>query len=397
VCTFLAKKYAKTLQDEKRLTVGVLKFLVRRDKNVLNQNVGPLNQRLADRLEVALILALRDARIRVLHNSSNTVAEKMNRRANHRTEKGRIAFFDNRYSPAWGDDDDLPADVFLTGTVTFDKTCRTAKVAIDAFDKSGALTRVCAFEARAEPRTLTEAGVSFRSRGGSLDLSRLEQPEEIEKEMPIAFEILYDGKPVALKDGAVPEPREKQKVSFRLRHRGRDKLAYGVVLKINGKNTIYPDATATDDASTWKWVLAPKDQIEIKGFQTGLKGAKAFTVAPNHPEDASLIRYNPHVGTFQLVIFRPLRAGEKEAEEEKTDSAKAAIARGVSSARARQDTLLSLQKQLAAGPRRKSTVNARGMVEGGDDVTSKVKEVPFKPSAAPIYSLTVRYYAPDKD
>src|SRR5262249_25688266 len=142
-------------------------FLVQKGKGGPSDNVGPLNQRVADRLEVALVLALTDERTRILRDASGTVVRQKNKRANHRTDAGRKAFFGNRYTPAWTtkedllkEQTDLPADAFLTGLVRFDDGCETVTVTVQAFDKSGKLSEVCSFRARADSRLLTEAGVS---------------------------------------------------------------------------------------------------------------------------------------------------------------------------------------------------------------------------------------------
>src|SRR5262245_15689853 len=73
-------------------TVGVLKFLVSKDGKTLSPSVGTLNTTLANRLEVALILADdQDPPINIIHNASAAAA--VLRGANHTTPKGRAVLF----------------------------------------------------------------------------------------------------------------------------------------------------------------------------------------------------------------------------------------------------------------------------------------------------------------
>jgi hypothetical protein len=395
----LVKKYAARLEKTGQLSVGVLTFLVQKGKDKPSANAGPLNLRLADRLEVALILALKVSRLRILHDASGTVVRQMNRRANHLDSKGRKAFFDNRYSPAWGGKEEtLSADVFLTGRVHADEQFHTATVTVEAFDDSGVLHKVCTFTAQLDPRTLTEAGVSFRDRGvlglgGRKWPAQPEKADKVQKEMPIAFTVLYDGKEVPVKNAAVPEPREDQKVSFRLSHRNRDKQRYGVVLAVNGDNTIFPEQKATDLAHSWKWILGPGDRIEVRGFQVGQKNTRQFTVVPSRAEDASRVRYHPHAGSFQVVIFRERRADDKDPDGAiKPNAVEAAIARGVVDMRAKKATLKSLQAHL-----KKTPPPGRGYIEAGSEAEDRVKVIDFTPWEHPVFSLTVRYYTPPKE
>src|SRR5437879_2267637 len=59
-----ASKYLKDLHKYKN--VGVLKFFVAESDGKLRDNVGPLNRTLADRLEVALTLALDDPKLGII-------------------------------------------------------------------------------------------------------------------------------------------------------------------------------------------------------------------------------------------------------------------------------------------------------------------------------------------
>src|SRR5258708_3532685 len=81
------------LRKAEHSTVGVLKFQVQRGKGPLTDNAGPINRRMADRLETALILALKDDSIRILRGASDTVV-RSRKRISHATEEGRKALLE---------------------------------------------------------------------------------------------------------------------------------------------------------------------------------------------------------------------------------------------------------------------------------------------------------------
>jgi hypothetical protein len=407
-----APKVLAYLRDEAKHkpyhNVGVLKFLVQTGKAAPSDNVGPLNLRLAARLEVALVLALPkdEARLRILHDPSAAVVKAGNRRANHLDRAGRLAFFDTPYAPAWGVEKALRADAFLTGVCRFDDNLRALTLTIQAFDRTGELKDVCSFRAAASPRTLTEAGVSYVGSRGALSASvrtvKARPAPEVRAEAPIDFEILYDGAPVRLRDGAVPEPKESQRVTFRLRHRNKDKVTYAVVLKVNGRNTIFPGEEAEeepDDLYCYKWVLAPGATVNVPGFQSTYGETKEFRVDPALESDRSTVHYNRHSGTFQLVIFRAKQKGEEKVKEPRPPLEEVAIARGSLGGKTQAATLASLQGRLrsageaAASPDRQG----RGFIRPGRKLAHKVKPVTFKPFPQPAYSLTIQYYNPTKD
>ena len=76
-----APKIVESLRDKHYKNVGVLKFVVQTGKGPARDNVGPLNASLADRLEVALVLALKDDSLGIIANASSAAAESKNPRA----------------------------------------------------------------------------------------------------------------------------------------------------------------------------------------------------------------------------------------------------------------------------------------------------------------------------
>src|SRR5712691_1030193 len=133
-----APKLIEYLQKNNCENVGVLKFLVDRGDGKPSDNAGPLNAGVAGRLEVALLLALRDEKPGVVYQA-NEVAAKI-RGASHLTAEGRQKFFRRPYVLAWGlPERTVKPDRFLTGLVSLSKDLRQTTVRIDAFDRDGKL------------------------------------------------------------------------------------------------------------------------------------------------------------------------------------------------------------------------------------------------------------------
>src|SRR5262249_35111532 len=272
------------LQKEGCTNVGVLKFLVADGAGPLLDNAGPLNGTVADRLEVALVLAIPeqadpDEEIGVVTRASEAVARSGNHRASHRTAAGRAEFF--RLSPklftrAWGGQANVVPDAFVTGEARLAPDLRTVSVKLQAFTKKdpSKLVTVHEFTAPVDDRTLTESGISFMGARGALDDEKyveqvvkgapkttdsLEKRKEKEVQFaswmrddaPVRVTLLYKGDEVRIKDGTVPTPREDQTVIFRLENRGNED--YGVALFVNGENTIFSERVPP--LYGYKWIL----------------------------------------------------------------------------------------------------------------------------------------------
>jgi hypothetical protein len=416
-------KFLRQASGGQPCNVGVLKFLVQKGDGPASDNAGSLNLSIADRLEVALILALKEDdedSIRILHNASAAVA-RANNPGNPRTEAGRRAFFRPIYTPAWGTEDKVDANVLLTGLVRLEKDLLSMHVKVQAIDSKGGQRDVVEFTAGTDPRALTESGESYvltraqtsgkkgtvTARGPdfsqlmvqatqkSLDLKKHKEAPVPVKELPIEFDILYDGEPVHVEKGTVPEPRQGQKVTFRLRHKNQDDVTYGVVLKINGKNTIFPGEEEKNDLNCYKWILAPKDSARVTGFQKTLGSATQFVVASAAESKRDEVNYGEHAGTFTLVVFRAKDRDEGPVEalaQAGKDKNLAAISRGTGP-EVRPGTLAALQAQLRT-PHSRHKPGQRGLVIGGDEVQKKVTQVDFTPYEFPVGVVNIRYYKP---
>src|SRR5262249_28111820 len=128
-----------------------------------------------------------------------------------------------------------------------------------------------------------------------------------DKEAPVALEILYDGKPVPfeLKGGkaVIKEPRQGTKVTFVLKRKDNSKTAYGVVLKINGENTLFHERLP--DLQCHKWILEPGcNPMTIRGFQNTDRSAEEFKVLSAEESKQNEMNYASDVGTVSVTVFR---------------------------------------------------------------------------------------------
>jgi len=156
-----APEILKYLKSKNYANVGVLKFLVKKGDAAASDNVGELNNSLANRLEVALVLANPDEDLGIIQHASRTVAKENNVRASHLTREGRKAFFTGEYDLAWGPKK-VSADAFVTGTATIAKDLKRTTFKFQVFDKEGNISDILDdVVMETSPRVLTEAGYSY--------------------------------------------------------------------------------------------------------------------------------------------------------------------------------------------------------------------------------------------
>ena len=331
----------KQLRDKGYHNVAILKFRIEKGDQPVDR-VGTLNMNLAERLEMALILK-NDARnpLNIIHDASAVAAKTPG--ADHRTPAGLKKLFAAKYPLAWGRDRVSP-DVFLIGAAKVDNKLSDLRVSIFAYDaKSEKPVKLCQFNAKPTVQELAEAGESFVLRGifdqGSIELAQADRASHAEAEAvrdvekikeshsaelpkehplapanpdaPIALKIYYDDKPVnyEFSDGCakISEPQEGQKVRLVLNYKAKDHARYGVVLKVNGENTI--GHQRLNDFECRKWVLGPNDPpITVRGYQVeGQPIAEEFRVLSQHESEGRAIDYGRDVGTISLIVYRRTR------------------------------------------------------------------------------------------
>src|SRR5262249_50080413 len=153
-----APAIVKQLKAKGYANVGILKFLAVKGEGKPNDNVGTLNMTLAQRLEVALLLANDPRPPLGIVAGARAVAQRPSG-ANHLTPKGRLKLFEPRYPLAWGRRN-VEVDAFITGIVKIADDLRTMTISLLCFDqkenKLGEL--VPDFKAANRPDHLGEMG-----------------------------------------------------------------------------------------------------------------------------------------------------------------------------------------------------------------------------------------------
>ncbi|HZU37679.1 MAG TPA: hypothetical protein VFA18_17290 [Gemmataceae bacterium] len=440
----LKKNYPK---KEKPLHVAVLPFLVRKNDKTVS-NAGPLNLLMTARLEATLILSLRegeDKHFGILPGAAATLAKEGISVRDYLSRSARDTLFGEKlFLPAWGEPKKVQADIFLTGLVQLSPNRRTLTVVVEGFDRNtakGQLTRLVGpFQAAAELRPLVEAGGSFlrtKDLQNQIDADLKKQTESPPESLrdaafvmltdqgaaphpldpnstskpPIRLTIYYDKDPqtirVAAGSAEVDEPRTETKVSLELCNTS--KRSYGVLLLVNGKNTLYPDEPLPRDLSrSAMWVLKPESKILLEGFFQGDGKGKgkflAFNVLPESASERKSRSLGTDLGTITLVAFAE-KDKQKPEEKEATNRyplSPEMVAIGsqgfgipATAKRLLASSLVVAQNTLKSTGTDQPTKGTKGLIVPG---TARRGEVAllmdFECESEPEMIATVRYYKP---
>jgi len=417
-----APQLLKILEKKEVKNVGVIKFLVARGEGRAVDNAGVINRNLADRLETALLLALPNDKMGVIAQATDEAAN--HNVMTHLDVPGRRSFFDHQYTRAWGNADPIDADYFLTGTAAISADLKTIKVKVQGFGKDGKLDELLEFRAAVDSRLMTEGGYSYVVPADKYDNLARGRPEaqrhqqiiestpkqdKVEplvvnepafpdlKEAPIDVMVMYNNSPVKIENGRVPEPTAETKIKFVVKNKTDKTL--GVVLKINGENSVFRERS--EGLLCHKWILAPKGEVTVTGFQESFEKENKFKVLPPRQSRENEINYGSNAGTFQIAVFTGSMSEQEPKVEQvvsREEQSVAAIARGNPSVgKRRPGTLVSLQADLR-GREKLNNEGGRGMIVA-DEVGTKreVKKVYFQPTLdLPVALLTIRYYQPNK-
>ena len=422
-----APQILKELRDRKYENVGVLKFMVADRDGVLRPNAGPLNRTLADRLEVALTLLLEDDdKLGIIAGASDGAAS--NPRANHvKDADGRAQLFKirgDKFSVPWKPNQEIMPDAFLTGEATISKDRRSIAVKVQLFDKKNPkeVVTVAEFTAANDARTLTETGVTFRGADFAEALAMADKAapaagdkaDDLQKkaddllallkQSPVKLEIFYDG----VKQQPVTDPGDKYSTNVLLRIPPADKdtkvtfvltndsdETYGIVLRVNGRNTIYEQRQ--DPVSCYKWILEKGKHVTIKGFQVDENNAVPFKVKSPSQSEIEALSYGDNAGTIDMILFRGVP--KPESALVKADPEIAAISRGamVTHGEPPAADLKSFKSQLKREGAETVTASAGrkgGLITAGEGVDKNpVKSYEFYPAPVPALSATIRYYS----
>jgi hypothetical protein len=355
---------------------------------------------------------------------------------------------------------------FLTGEAVLSKDLRSLTVKVQMFGPRSKLELVnlVTFKAATDLRTLAESGASYASRNPlkkvlpkpidemtaqekrqeadaakqlvfedalksvpRVDDDRSTFEEKAEKllkkvqESPVTFQIVYTPKaggkeeivpieinpfrPPSERDNLllrVREPKETEKVSFRLKNN--DKLeTFGVVLKVNGRNTIFPDdARDTDDVLCYKWILKPGDGVEVFGFQMDKGGREDFVVQSEEEARKDGMRYTEATGTFSLTIFREttLQGVDPIVFNDAKPKPDVMVGRGGQfvSKQGGPNDLAALRNALTAETDKVlANENSRGVIGKGGRSDNPVREVKFKSHKYPDLKAEIRYFTPARN
>jgi hypothetical protein len=411
-----------TLQSRGVSNVGVLKFRVRHGDAAPSDSVGELNYRLSEKLERALIVRNPISQPLGVIRNANLVAANI-AGGSHLTADGRARLFEAEYPLAWGTEKVYP-DAFLTGTALLSADSSKMTVMIAWFSKSkSVLEKLGQFEVPMDIEDLVESGESFTVRGifdeGSVQTAADERKNEASaaavrvagktreeirnstasiapslhplspgnRQSPVSLEIRYDGKPQTLefRDGAafVAEPRVDQQVSLIVRRNGADRRRLGVVLKVNGENTLYRQTLPDPQCSPW--VFEPRlIEFGITGYQIDPQTKQAFKVLSDAESAAQEINYGKLAGTISISVF-PEQVGTPAASiAEVVDEDFALMTRAIFPPNPPKN-LAALKAQLGASAN-------RGLIVDGATVTESVELTKFKSDVIPEMSAAVRYY-----
>jgi len=413
----VAKELVKELKDRGYANVGVLKFQISKDGKSLSDHAGTLNVLLARRLEVALVMANSPRQPLGIIDNATAVAHRTPG-ANHLSREGRQKLFAATYPLAWGNKD-VTADAFVTGIAQVSPDLKTLEISLLAFDrKNNKLEPILKdFTVLNLPEQLSELGESFSTRG-LFDKGTITQAGEKEKEekivqvaakvkerkephpardaqAPVKLEVRYDGQPVPLevREGRafVPEPREGQMVELVLKRDGSGDR-YGVVLKVNGENTVFKERLP--DLKCKRWILDPGDRpLTVKGYQLNNNELERFRVLSAPESKDREISYGADVGMITLTVFKELKGRPKPPDP--SDEAKEAtvVAKATLQTKPEQgepdrpSTFGSLKARLMADAN-------RGLIGEGQREQGGVTLVKFVPDPLPVMTLTVIYYHP---
>jgi hypothetical protein len=413
-----AKGILNRLKEKGYKNVGVLKFMLAREgKGKVTDSLGTLNLLLARRLEMALIVKNDpSAPIGIIEDPSAVAAKTEG--ASHLSEEGTAKLFGAKYPLAWGKESVQP-DAFVVGLGVVSADLKTMTIGLQVIDKE---TRKIAplgkeFVVRLRPEHLSETGESF-TRGAFDGGATKMTSEEVEKKLvydackvrkgeekhplqmvenekarpPFKLEVLYDNvvQPIEYREGQawVAEPNEGQKVVVRYTRLDTTDRTYGVVVKVNGENTLFREKLPDVQSRAWLSYKENKGKWhDLRGFQVSNDKVDGFRVASRAESKAREVYYGPAVGTITLTAFQELMGkkppvpADYDAKDEmlirKTELPKEAENRS---------TFATLQQELYKG------LNRGLVTEGGEPSKQEIKIVSFQRDPIPVMSVTLHYY-----
>lgn len=431
------QKAASGILDELRSqgiqSTGVLKFAVRVGEGKFPSSFGALNIRLAEKLEIALAMAnpsvstQRNQQIGIARGASD-VAAKIDE-ATHLTVKGREKLFAASYPLAWeiNGQSSVALDSLIAGSAQIESNLSTMLVELVLISKTDMnFSPLARFSVPIDLEDLMESGQSFTTRGvfdhgsvrGTNSKSRFvadrlvrqqalairnetlfktspqavsQHPLAATSNSPVQLEIWYgnERQSYEFRNGAafIKTPREGQRVSLKVLRKGNDRKRYGILLQVNGENTLYRERKPAAKAAVW--ILAPeKNSFTIEGYQVDEKVREQFRVLSDAESEARQYDYGRDIGLISITVFEELSSKLQKRSEAELDLATISeTTMPKTTAKSRGDLGTSLFEQLVAQ-------NTRSAIVQGAKVISEINHKKFQRAPTPIMNATVEYYTP---
>ncbi|MCM2370024.1 hypothetical protein [Aporhodopirellula aestuarii] len=425
----VSKEILKHAKAEGYRNIGVLKFAVENKSDPLGGHDSALGRRLANKLEMALILNvdITDP-IGVAKHASDTAATIAGASHVSNSLDARQRLFTKNYPMSWGSKD-LPIDAFYTGSAVLTQDLSQIVVGIRVLDgKTASLEWLPDSQFKTKPGfdELMDAGQSFTTRGifdaANIKLTESERKEKATEaatltsldvsdasdqqrtsskhplsadnpDSPVKFEVHYDNQPqpIRIEGGLafVAEPKEHQNVMFVVRRKGNERPRLAVVVKVNGENTLKKETLP--DAKCGAWIFEPHmDVFGIKGYQISQNEREPFHVLSNSESIAKEIDYGSHAGTISISVFPELKTQPKSDPITPANDL-LALLEDAEHPTDKPSTLAALRSKLDPSFNHLAT---RGLIAGQGRIKAEVEKTTMKRDSVPLMTATLRYYSP---
>jgi hypothetical protein len=309
-------------------------------------------------------------------------------------------------------------DAFLTGLVKVDFKKGTAKVIIQAFDKSSKdLRKIEEFNVNLDRTALTDMNLNYvvrrqvvggteqtvayvkngkRTKGVVLRRGDL-QPDDVNEDPKgdpkpppdvqnpdvspatidklLKFQIFYDGQPreVDAENRVVP-PQKDQKVYFSVQNISPNRI--GLVVRVNGINTLRKEKDRQPEEYSM-WVLEPGKEYSIAGFYPDNSAREDFKVFGQDEVNKTELGDEGKWGKIEVDVF----TGKADVEQRRVS---------LRHVTRRAATLAEAKAQI------KSATSARAIrrnfIAPGDRTSADIQSVPFEGGLS--VSQTITYFNP---
>jgi hypothetical protein len=170
---------------------------------------------------------------------------------------------------------------------------RSRELVLDQFDAASTKDSQDREESKESPINSQESWVKLRIRYAD----KIQENQEIEDLIKNAQDQDIQPDPDNPGHMRVAEPGEGQVVGFVVENISKERI--GVVLKVNGQNTLFEENDEPQRCT--KWILDPGEQVTITGIQVTDQESIPFKVLSEADSEEA---YSDKSGTFELCVFR---------------------------------------------------------------------------------------------